>query len=389
MPKELLNLLNQINDKKSEVKKLVDENKIEEAKSAKEELKNLSEKFNVLYDLYEEDEEDKKNSIQNKGKAAGISDSKKEINAFVNAIKARLTERSISAEDKEIINKMSEGSAADGGLTVPQDIRTEVKELRRSEDSLEELVNVEPVTTLSGSRVVEINAESTPFDNIEEEGDFPEVDTPQFKQVKYSVKKKGGTLKVTRELIQDSAENIQAYLRKWIAKKAKVTRNFLILKKADEITKGKEKEVLTLDDLKDIFNVNLDPSIAAMSSIVTNQDGFNYLDKLKDTDGKYILQPDPVQSTKKLLFGIYPVKRVSNKTLKSVEGKAPIYCGCFKEAITLFDRETLSVEMNTQGDSYWNKDLAGLKVRERLDIQSIDEAAIIKGQITLNASKGK
>lgn len=283
---------------------------------------------------------------------------------------------------------MSEGVPADGGLVVPQDIRTAIKELRRGEDSLEELVNVEPVTTLSGSRVIEVNAEEAPFDNIEEGADFPDVQTPQFKQVEYKVKKKGGTLKVTRELIQDSDQNIQAYLKRWIAKKAKVTRNFLILKKADEITKGKEVPVSTLDELKDIFNVKLDPSIAAMAVVVTNQDGFNYLDKLKDSDGKYVLQQDPTQATKKLLFGTYPIRRVSNKTLKSVEGKAPIYCGCLKEAITIFDREVLTIEMNTQGDSYWNKDLAGIKVRERLDIKDVDTEALIKGEITL-AAKGK
>ena len=38
MNKKLLELLNKINSKKTEVKKLVDEGKIEEAKTAKEEL---------------------------------------------------------------------------------------------------------------------------------------------------------------------------------------------------------------------------------------------------------------------------------------------------------------------------------------------------------------
>lgn len=389
MPKELKELLDKINAKKEEVRNLANENKIEEAKAAKEELKKLSDKFNVLYDLYEEEEENTKENVKNKAKKLDLSDSKKEASAFVNAIKARLTESKISDEDKTILNQMSEGSPADGGLTVPKDMRTEIKELRRGEDSLEELVNVEPVTTLSGSRVIEVSADETPFDNIDEAADFPDVETPKFKNIDYKVKKKGGTLKVTRELLQDSSENIQAYLKKWIAKKAKVTRNFLILKKADEITTGKEIPVATLDDLKDIFNVSLDPAIALTSRAITNQDGYNYLDKLKDSDGKYILQPDPMKPKSKLLFGTYPIVKLSNKTLKTSENKAPIYCGDFKEAITLFDRETLSVEMNTQGDSYWNKDLAGIKVRERLDINDVDSEAIVKGVITLQPTKSK
>lgn len=389
MSKELLELMNKIKAQKELVKNLVNENKLEEAKVAKEELKNLSDKFDLLYDLETEADEAAKENIKNKARKTEISNSKKESNAFVNAIKARLTESNISEEDKTILNQMSEGSPADGGLTVPKDMRTEIKELRRGEDSLEELVNVEPVTTLSGSRVIEVSAEETPFDNIDEAADFPDVETPKFKNIEYKVKKKGGTLKVTRELIQDSSENIKAYLKRWIAKKSKVTRNFLILKKADEMTKGKEKDVATLDDLKDIFNVSLDPAIALTSKVITNQDGYNFLDKLKDSDGKYILQPDPTQPTRKLLFGTYPIRKLSNKTLKTTENKAPIYCGDFKEAITLFDRETLSVEMNTQGDSYWNKDLAGIKVRERLDINDVDSEAIVKGVITITSGKAK
>lgn len=386
MPKELLELMNKIKEKKELIKNLASENKIDEAKAAKQELKNLSERFDLVYDLYNEENEEAKENVKNKAKKLDTSDSKKESNAFVNAIKSRLTDAPISDEDKNILNQMSEGSPADGGLTVPKDMKTEIKELRRGADSLESLVNVETVTTLSGSRVIEENAEDTPFDNIEEAADFPEVETPKFRNIDYKVKKKGGTLKVTRELIQDSSENIQAYLKKWISKKSKVTRNFLIIKKADEITSGKEKEVKTLDDLKDIFNVQLDPAIALTSKVITNQDGYNYLDKLKDSDGKYILQPDPSQSTVKLLFGIYPIVKLSNKTLKTVGGKAPIYCGDLKEAITIFDRETLTIEMNTQGDSYWNKDLAGIKVRERLDIKDVDIDAVVKGLITIPAA---
>lgn len=390
MPKELLELMNKIKEKKELIKNLASENKIDEAKAAKEELKNLSERFDLVYDLYNEENEEAKENVKNKAKKLDTSDSKKESNAFVNAIKSRLMDSPISDEDKTILNQMSEGSPADGGLTVPKDMKTEIKELRRGADSLEFLVNVETVTTLSGSRVIEENAEDTPFDNIEEAADFPDVETPKFRNIDYKVKKKGGTLKVTRELIQDSSENIQAYLKKWISKKSKVTRNFLIIKKADEITSGKEKEVKTLDDLKDIFNVQLDPAIALTSKAITNQDGYNYLDKLKDSDGKYILQPDPSQSTVKLLFGIYPIVKLSNKTLKTVGGKAPIYCGDLKEAITIFDRETLSIEMNTQGDSYWNKDLAGIKVRERLDIKDVDIDAVVKGLITIpTASEAK
>ncbi|HID0817760.1 TPA: phage major capsid protein [Clostridium botulinum] len=386
MNKELRELLDKINAKKVEVKNLVAENKIEEAKSSKEELKNLQAKFDVLYDL----EEEKENEIKDQVKENKVNEVTKPINnakkiagAFVNAIKAGLKKETVAEEDVKILNSMKEKTEEDGGLTVPQDIQTSIKELRRTEDALESLVNVETVTTLSGTRVIEVNADQTPFDNVDEEAEFPDVSTPKFEKISYKVKKKGGILKVTRDLLQDTAENILGYLKRWIAKKSKATRNALIIKQIDDMTTGKEIDITNFDGFKDIFNVTLDPSIAVTSKIITNQDGFNWLDKQKNSDGKYILQPDPTNATKKLLFGVYPISVISNKTLKTTDKKVPFICGDLKEAITLFDRENMTIEMSTEAGDLWAKDQQGIKVRERLDIQPVDEEAIVKAIVTL------
>ena len=147
--------------------------------------------------------------------------------------------------------------------------------------------------------------------------------------------------------------------------------------------------------------MQLDPAIAASSIVLTNQDGFNYMDKLKDKDGKYIMQPAPTDATKTLLFGRYPVKVVSNKTLKStnvlkggtgsdknnITGyKYPAYMGDLKEAITLFDREKITIELSTEAGDLWAKDLTGIKVRDRFDVQAVDEAAVVKGVISVNVA---
>ena len=54
MNKEMQKLLKAINDKKNEVKSLVNDGKLDKAKAAKEELKELQEKFDLLFDLDEE-----------------------------------------------------------------------------------------------------------------------------------------------------------------------------------------------------------------------------------------------------------------------------------------------------------------------------------------------
>lgn len=383
MTKEMRELLNQLQNAQNKAKELLNKEGItkEEIEAATQEIATLKAKIEALKAI--EDEEDFENGTMvsdNEGKEIT------KVDAFVKAIKSVNEKVKLTAEEKEVLNAttMTEGIPEDGGLTVPQDIRTEIKELRRSyPDALENYVNVEEVNTLSGSRVIEKEADYIPFDNVDEAAEFPEMEGPQFEQIKYEVKKKGGILKFSRELLEDTAENILGYVRKWVAKKGKATRNALILKVLNEEFGTEKVEVSSLDDLKDIFNAKLDPAFELTSIAIMNQDTFNYFDKMKDNDGRYILQPDPTQPTRRLLFGRYPIVRVSNKTLPTVDNKALIYCGDLKEAITIFDRESLSIEFNDKSDSTWNSDLMAMKARERLDVKAVDKKAVVVGEVDL------
>lgn len=404
MSKEAKALLKKINDMKNEIRSLQAQGKTKDMQDKFAELKDLQAQFDILLEMEDDEDDDIRDSMK-RGRVKDIEGadggegkkySKNQIaRAFVNRIVCGLRRKALPEEDQKIMDMMTEADPnddgeSDGGFTVPQDISTDIRELRRAENDLEMYVNVEPVRTLTGSRVIEVDADSTPWADVDEGTEFPEEGTPKLVQVKYKIAKKGGILKTTRELLQDTAENILAYLNKWIARKSRATRNAAILKKLDEITAGKEIAVASFDDFKDVFNVKLDASIAPTSIVLTNQDGFNFLDKLVDKDGNYIMQPDVTDKTKQLLFGRYPIHVVSNKTLKS-EGDAatqkyPVFMGDLKEAITLFDREKITVELSTEAGDLWAKDLTGIKVRDRFDVQSVDEAAVVKGIITVAIS---
>jgi HK97 family phage major capsid protein len=407
MNKELQKLLKEINDKKNAVRSLANEGKIEEAKTAKQELVALQDKFNLLMDLDDDEGDDIEDAISSgraKDITGGAADPKAKkknlVKAFVNIVKCGFLKKEPEEADVTTYKNALTSDATPNeegesgiGVVVPEDIRTDIIELRRSEDNLEQYVNVEHVTTKSGSRNIEVDADSVPFDNVDEEADFPGMDEPQFRKIKYEIKKKGGILKITAELFEDAAQNVMAYINKWIAKKTKATRNAMILKTINTMTTGKEVVISSIDSLKDVFNVKLEPAIALGAVVITNQNGFNYLDKLKDSDGKYILQPNPTQPTQMLLFGKYQIIKVSNKVIKSesitdettkkVTGyKHPVYMGDLKEAVTLFDRNVITIDMNDKGAGLWEKDMTGIKVRDRFDVQPVDEAAVIKGNIT-------
>lgn len=405
MTKQMRELLKKINDMKNAIRGLQGQGKTDEMQEKMTALKNLQKEFDMLADLEDDAEEGVKDSV-NAGKAKEAGQEEKPTKArvtkaFVALVKAVFSGKRPQEEDVEVYDTMTTSKAEDEndekgiGVTVPDDLRTDIEELRRSADNLEQYVNIEIVRTKEGTRNIEADADSTPFPEVAEGGQFQDQADPKFKQVHYVIKKYGGILKATLELFEDTAENVWRYISKWLAKKSRATRNARILAVLNTMTSGSEIAVSNLDSLKDIFNVALDPAIAAGAVVVTNQSGFNFLDKLKDLDGRYILQPDPTAPTKKLLFGLYPIIKLSNKTLASTAVtendtvtayQHPIYCGDLKEAVTLFDRRLYSVDLNDKAAEYWKFDLKGVKARDRFDVQPVDTEAVKKGLITETVS---
>ena len=379
MNKTIIELLDSIKLKKEEVINFTNENKLEDAKKSKDELVQLQNKLNILYDL-EDDKEDVKNSLLGK---EPIQNNEKitEEQAFITAIKNTALDKEIP---KNVVNVLKT-TEEEKGILVPQDISTTVRELRRETQSLEQLVNIEKVEKTEGSRVIEKNIDIVGFEAVDEEAVFPDMPDPDFKKISYKLKKFGGILKGTQEFYQATFSSIKGYIIKWIAKKGITTRNNLILKAIDDKKDGSKVTITNIDSLKDIINTKLDPAILNGTQIITNQDGFHWLDKLKDENGRYILQPDITQKFDYLLFGKYPVIVFSNKQIKTNTNKAPFYIGNLKEFITLFDYEKLFIEMSSEAGDLWDKDMIGIKVRERLDVQVIDENTLVKGEVDITA----
>ena len=414
MNEKLKKLLNKVNTLKAEVKDLAAAGKLDEAEAKKKEMVAAQREFDLLYDL-DADEGAPGDGAEHGRQEPGAGDHDGEVptakevgRALVAAIRARMKGKkapekavNILRRDAAIHDELREhdgqgtsgaDTGEDGGLTVPKDIATTIHELRRATaDDLELYVNVEHVSTNTGSRVIEADADTTEWPEVEEGGKLQEQATPKLRSISYKIKKYGGILKVTAELLEDTAENILAYLSKWIAKKSRATRNAKILAALNALVGETTYSVASLDDLKDIFNVVLDPAVAQQARVITNQTGYNYLDKLKDSDGKYLLQPDPTKPTQKLLFGEYPVVKLSNKVLKNGTKSAgsknyttvPVFCGCTEDAVTLFDRDVISLDISTVAGDLWEDDKTGLKVRERFDVVGTDSGAVVKGVIEI------
>lgn len=276
---------------------------------------------------------------------------------------------------QNLLDSKTDHSGSDAGLTIPQDIRTAINTLVRQYDSLQEYVNVENVTTLTGSRVYEKWTDITGLANIDDEaGKIADIDDPKLSLIKYTIKRYAGISTVTNSLLADSAENILAWLSGWIAKKVVVTRNKAILGVVDKLP---TKPTLTKwDDIIDL-EAKVDPAIKQTSFFLTNTSGFTALKKVKNALGDYLMERDVKSQTGYSING-FAVKEISDRWLPNASsGVMPLYFGDLKQAVTLFDRQQMSLLSTNIGGGAFETDTTKVRVIDRFDVVATDTEAFV------------
>jgi phage major capsid protein, HK97 family len=374
----LQELLDAINAKKQEVKNLAEQGKIADAKTAKEELVNLQEQYNILKDVVE-------------GEQTGVS-----TENFAKALAVKIASASGSdavhdfaeaARHGFYTNTMTEGTKADGGYTVPEDIQTKINQYKKAVFSLESLVDVETVKTGSGRRTFQKKAQAEGFKAVAEAGKIQGNNTPQFEILEYAVKKYAGYMPVTSELLADSDANITSVLTKWLAEEDIATKNTQIL---TAIATKAETDLKNLDGIKKAINVTLGAAYAGSVVIVTNDDGLNYLDTLVDKQGRYLLSPD-VQNPMQMVLAVgarkIPIRVVPNAILATKTNKIPFVIGDLKEAVKIFDRAKLNIMTSNVAAvgtlNAFEQDLTLFRGIERFDCKVKDSDAFVNGTITV------
>lgn len=288
---------------------------------------------------------------------------------------------------KEFKNMITSGTTGtgNGGLTIPDDVQQQIRTLARQQFSLQSIVNVESVTTTHGSRTYEKLADITPLVELDEDGKaIGDNDDPELTVVKYLIHEYAGINTATNSLLKDTVANILQWLTNWIAKKVVVTRNLKILEVMNKAPK--KPTIAKFDDVKDLENNTLDPAIESTSSFLTNQSGYNVLSKLKDADGRYLMQPDVTQPDRYLIDG-KPVLRIADKWLPDVSGSHPLYFGDFKQAITLFDRENMELTTTNIGGGAFETNTTKVRVIDRFDVEMVDDGAIAVGSFKTVANQ--
>lgn len=380
MNKRMRELRTQIESKIKEARALMSgENKdVEKATQIMNEVDGLEVEFDIEKKIFEAEKSD----VEDEAEEAVEEKAKKDANAeFAKAARAGFPKA------------MSEGTNADGGYTVPEDIVTKIERYRDAKFSLRSLVHVVPVKTKSGARTFKQRKTRTGFAKVLENGKFAAGVTPQFERLAWNVDKYGGYFVLTDEVIEDSDENLVNIVVEDIGEEARITDNVQIL---TEITTIDKTNLSDIDGIKNAVNVTLGQAFADSSSIITNDNGLQYLDTLTDSNGNALLKASPVDPLKRFLavgFRQIPLVVVPNSDLAnftvSNASVIPFIIGDLYEGVVLWDRRQITLlQSNVAAVEGYNAFEQGghiIRADMRADYTLRDSAAIVVGYINPNA----
>lgn len=263
----------------------------------------------------------------------------------------------------------SHGEQRDGlntttaGALVPSEVINDVWDLKQSNDDLAKYATVKQVGTPVGTYPI-ATANTGVLATKEELAEIADIDADLFKGIDYKVATRAGKIFLSNEIVEDSEVNIVAEVKNQLKKLVTNTNNAEIISILKTFT---AVAATGLDDVKHVLNVDLDPALSV--SFVVNQDTYNYLDTLKDSEGRYMLQIDITSPSGKSLFG-RPVIVISNKLMPSDKGTFPMFAGDIAQSVF--------VAQKNQVETQWEKFDAyaqGLAVVLRNDYKQVDPDA--------------
>ncbi|MDP8584509.1 phage major capsid protein [Listeria innocua] len=263
----------------------------------------------------------------------------------------------------------TKGEMRDGLTTVGAEAVIPIDRITKPEKQPETVVDLRqhvgcvPVTTGTGSYPI-LRANKNKMISVAELAKNPALANPEFTKVNYQIETYRGYIPVSQEALDDSDIDLGGLVAEHIQRQSLNTSNAAIAAKLQTAT---AKTVTTIDDLKDIVNVAIDPAYNV--KFIASQSFFNELDKMKDNDGRYLLQQDVTVASGYKLLG-REVVVMADDVIGKTAGDKVAFVGDPSLFVKFFDRQQASVRW-VDNDVYGQL-LAGFV---RFDVEVADTAA--------------
>ena len=208
----------------------------------------------------------------------------------------------------EVKNSLKIGTDSEGGYLTPDEFERTLVEALEEEDIFRNLANV--IQTSSGDRKIPVVATKGNASWVDEEGEIPESDD-SFKQVTLSAYKLATMIKVSEELLNDSAFDLESYIAKEFGRRmgTKEEEAFFVgdgTGKPTGILDGTaggeigkttaSSTAITFDEIMDLF-YSLRSPYRKKATFLMNDSTVKAIRKLKDAQGQYLWQPSVTAGT--------------------------------------------------------------------------------------------
>lgn len=236
----------------------------------------------------------------------------------------------------------TKGETRDGLTTVGAEAVIPIDRITKPEKQPETVVDLRqhvgrvPVTTGTGSYPI-LKANKNKMISVAELAKNPALANPEFTKVNYEIATYRGYIPVSQEALDDSDIDLGGLVAEHIQRQSLNTSNAAIAAKLQTAT---AVSVTGIDDLKDIVNVKIDPAYAI--KFVASQSFFNELDKMKDNDGRYLLQQDVTVASGYKLLGRELVV-MADDVIGTAAGDKVAFIGDPSLFAKYFDRQQASV----------------------------------------------
>lgn len=248
-------------------------------------------------------------------------------------------------DEKRSFNDFLHPEKRDGGITstdvsktIPESIQYNPENEVKSVTDLTQYVTQFQATTASGTYPI-LKKATDKMATVEELAKNPDLAKPTFTSVDWKVATYRGAIPVSQESIDDSAIDLTGLVARNANEQKINTTNDAISMVLKSFT-AKAITGESVDDIKHILNVDLDPAYNKM--IVASQSFYQYLDTLKDKNGQYLLHEPITEGSPRILLGV-PVVVVED-TLLGASGEAHAFIGDLARGVLYANRKDIQVK---------------------------------------------
>lgn len=250
----------------------------------------------------------------------------------------------------------------DGEVLIPEELLQAYKQPVDQVD-LKQYVKTVKVNSKSGKMPVIKRSEGV-MNTVTELAENPELAKPTFEEVAYDIDTYRGYIPVSQEVIDDADYDVTSLIAEVINDQTLNTTNKAIATVVKTLT---AKSVTGVDGLKDLINKDIKKVYNV--KLFVSASLYAALDKLKDKNGRYLLQDSITAASGKTLLG-KEVVVLDDDVIGTSAGDMVGFVGDLNAAVAYFDR--VQTTLRWTENQIYGQLLSGVT---RFDVQKVDTDA--------------